>query len=165
MTASEDRSELERLERAFHELRLLSAASRAARLETLAVDSPELVRELEPLLRAHDGTALVDEPPMADRHPETLDLRTGDVVGGYILESILGTGGMGTVWRARQLRPRRSVALKLVRSVYSAETVHRRVSAGSRHHGHPAAPRNREDLRGGRDRELRRGPSPSSRWS
>src|SRR5688572_2693505 len=37
-------------------------------------------------------------------------------VGEYTLLSILGEGGMGTVFRARQERPRREVALKLVRA-------------------------------------------------
>jgi serine/threonine-protein kinase len=44
----------------------------------------------------------------------------GDRVGGYVLESILGKGGMGTVYRARQVSLGRSVALKLMLPKYAA---------------------------------------------
>lgn len=42
--------------------------------------------------------------------------REGDAVGPYELVEILGEGGMGSVWRARQLHPvEREVALKIIR--------------------------------------------------
>jgi CheY-like chemotaxis protein len=41
-------------------------------------------------------------------------LAVGDEVGGYRIEAIAGRGGMGLVYRARQRRPERTVALKVV---------------------------------------------------
>ena len=49
-----------------------------------------------------------------DRTPEG-SLRTGDLVSAYRIERLLGTGGMGWVFRARHLLDDRVVALKVLR--------------------------------------------------
>jgi len=43
-----------------------------------------------------------------------ITLNAGDVFAGYTIESMLGEGGMGTVYRARDPDLPRSVALKLL---------------------------------------------------
>jgi predicted Ser/Thr protein kinase len=45
--------------------------------------------------------------------PES-ELAIGAEFGGYVIEGVAGRGGMGVVYRARQLRPSRSVALKVI---------------------------------------------------
>ena len=51
-------------------------------------------------------------PPMTDAGLPAVDV--GDVVGGYRIEGVIGVGAMGTVFRARQLRLDRVVALKVI---------------------------------------------------
>jgi DNA-binding NarL/FixJ family response regulator len=42
------------------------------------------------------------------------ELAVGDEIGGYRIEEIAGRGGMGLVYRARQRRPDRTVAIKVI---------------------------------------------------
>ena len=67
-----------------------------------------------------DGAARVTEqfdvPTLAD----------GTRIGKYVIECVLGVGGMGAVYRATQRKPQRQVALKLIRAgVLSARTIQR----------------------------------------
>lgn len=63
----------------------------------------------------------------ADSHAyEVPTLAIGSKVGRYVIDGVLGVGGMGAVYRATQSKPNRRVALKLIRSgVLSARTIQR----------------------------------------
>jgi DNA-binding beta-propeller fold protein YncE len=50
----------------------------------------------------------------------------GSVFAGYEIEDLVGRGGMGVVYRARQLRPARTVALKVVAPELSSDADFRR---------------------------------------
>ena len=52
-------------------------------------------------------------------------LRAGDTVGGYVLETELGRGGMGVVYRARDEALERPVAVKVVASSFAGSRVFR----------------------------------------
>ena len=49
-----------------------------------------------------------------------------DIIGGYILRSPLGGGGMGVVWSATQIRLDREIALKLIRPEYATSPGYRK---------------------------------------
>ncbi|MGW8654975.1 hypothetical protein ACWGMO_36790, partial [Nocardia salmonicida] len=53
------------------------------------------------------------------------ELGPGDVVAGYRIERVLGSGGMGSVYAARHPRLPRLVAVKLLHSSFSADPVFR----------------------------------------
>ena len=54
-------------------------------------------------------------------YPPVTLLQAGSIVAGYRLEREVGGGGMGVVWRARDLRLERPVALKLIRPEIAAD--------------------------------------------
>jgi eukaryotic-like serine/threonine-protein kinase len=94
-------------------------AERAALLDQLCADDSDLRRQVERLL-GHD-----QRPAVLDTPIETADLRDAIAetdpglplparIGAYEVLGVLGQGGMGTVYRARQARPARLVALKLL---------------------------------------------------
>lgn len=68
------------------------------------------------LLRAKPGGPTLEE----------IELRTGALLGGYRVEGVLGSGGMGTVFLARQESLERRVALKVVRSELASPSLRRR---------------------------------------
>jgi hypothetical protein len=61
-----------------------------------------------------DETVVEGTPVDPERAPEARDLRVGGRFAGYLIEGVAGRGGMGVVYRARQLRPSRVVGLKVI---------------------------------------------------
>jgi eukaryotic-like serine/threonine-protein kinase len=76
-------------------------------------DDENLRREIENLLNAHES-----EDSFIDAEISTeissLDLKKGDMLASFEIEKLLGKGGMGEVYLARDTRLNRSVALKIL---------------------------------------------------
>ena len=94
-----------RIREVFREAVKLDREARGAFLDGACGDDPELRRQVEELLEASQaGSSPSGPPPIAA--PEAL--------GGYDIEELLGQGGMGTVYRARERSTGRVVAIKLL---------------------------------------------------
>ncbi|MSR41617.1 MAG: hypothetical protein EXS10_06920 [Phycisphaerales bacterium] len=111
------------VETALDECVRLSPDDRLAYLEREWGSRPEIVAEVRSLLGyLPDPECFEDLPPAIDE-----DLaRVGSTVGAFQLESLIGRGSTGAVYRAQQASPARRVAVKLLRRDYSGPSALRR---------------------------------------
>src|SRR5262245_20088888 len=91
---------------------------RSAFLAEAAGADDALRREVESLLE-HDGRPVLIDEPMLEMAAAVLDtdpsdLKPGAMLGPHRVETMIGTGGMGQVYRATDTRLNRVVALKIL---------------------------------------------------
>jgi serine/threonine protein kinase/Tol biopolymer transport system component len=109
----------QRIEEVFHQAADLEPAQRVHFLDTACTDDDELRREVESLL-ANDNTEdnivetavskAVDQLP--DEQANASDDLVGKNIGPYLVTELIGKGGMGMVFKARDTQLNRSVAIK-----------------------------------------------------
>lgn len=117
------RARFQRIERIFLEASALTGTAREAHLASACADDPSLHDEIAAMLAA-DGApeGIIDRGALAgvidlDRFTTALDDRSAPLpgrIGRCRIIRVLGRGGMGVVYEARQEDPDRPVALKVM---------------------------------------------------
>jgi len=131
-----NRARLNKAESIFHDLAGLARDARAALLDAQCAGDTELRSLVEHLLASDDsGMGGFLQTPLflsaADLTPDgPSTIRRS--IGGYQIIRCIGEGGMGVVYEARQSNPRRTVALKVLRSALPSDEMRSRF----RHEAH-----------------------------
>ncbi len=99
-----------RIEELFHEALERAGPARAAFLDD-ACSEPDVRRQVH-LLLEQSGDGLLDRPAAV--------LLAGARLGPYQIQAVIGSGGMGTVYRAIDTRLNRSVAIKISAAQFTA---------------------------------------------
>ncbi len=97
----------------------IDPARQAAFLESACRDDPELKAEVQSLLNHDVSSAGFLEQPAAESVEAASHLQPGSRIGPYEVVEHIGAGGMGEVYRARDARFEREVAIKLLPAVFA----------------------------------------------
>ena len=98
------------------------ADQRAEFLRQACPADSELCAEVESLLKAAESRdPLLDGSPLSSVEERAPGLKPGDKLGNFQIVALIGRGGMGEVYRARDLRLKRDVAIKTLPSGFAAD--------------------------------------------
>ena len=124
---------LQQIEDLYHSVREASAERRVA---LLTGADPDLRREVESLLARQNDDLMLDRTASFTEDPTVTLLNAGVLLGPYQVESKLGEGGMGEVFRAVDTRLGRPVAIKLVHERFNARFEREARAISSLNHPH-----------------------------
>jgi len=97
-----------------------SPDARPAFLDKICGNDRSLRAEVESLLRAHEQAGSFAERPAIDGVTDR-PLQRGDRLGPYDIVELVGAGGMGDVYRARDTKLGRDVAIKVLPPLFIAD--------------------------------------------
>jgi serine/threonine-protein kinase len=99
---------------------LREPTARAAYVAEACADDPSLRDDVQALLLGHERARGKAWSPGAPE-PQRAALNAGDRLGAYVITGPLGAGGMGEVYRARDTRLGRDVAIKVLPQTFTAD--------------------------------------------
>ena len=109
-----------RITKVFHLARERDAGARRAFLDEACAGDPDLRSEVEQLLAAdHEAGRFGERPVLPDA--DTPRLQPGTQLGAYRIDTLIGAGGMGEVYRAHDARLDRDVAIKVLSATTSSD--------------------------------------------
>jgi serine/threonine protein kinase/Tol biopolymer transport system component len=112
-----------RVEKLYHEAQARPVPGRADFLAEACREDEGLLREVESLLRESVSDDGLFEPPVPGMPTDRDQHRSlvGRSIGPYAIESLLGTGGMGEVYRAHDPKLGRAVAIKVLPRAFTSD--------------------------------------------
>jgi len=125
-----DKARFQRAKEILHQALDQEESVRAEWVEAACGGDAELADDVRSLLAFHDpDDDFLEEPPAlvsssAGREPESAAIP--ERIGEFMIERLLGWGGMGVVYLAEQDHPRRRVALKVLRLDCASDNARRR---------------------------------------
>ena len=116
----------QRVETLYHQARDRAPADRSAFLVTACAEDEALRRNVESLLAESDSDdGFLSKPPMAVAAHLVPGLQRatmiGRTLGGYRVQALIGAGGMGEVYQARDDKLARDVAIKILPSAFTGD--------------------------------------------
>src|SRR3954462_10852361 len=105
----------------FHAALLRDSGDRRPFMHEACGADESLRAEVEAMLAAHDRAGAAGSIPAVAVSEQMVRLESGSMVGRYRIGELVGAGGMGQVYRARDTRIERDVAIKLLPAEYAAD--------------------------------------------
>jgi tetratricopeptide (TPR) repeat protein/predicted Ser/Thr protein kinase len=125
-----------KVESLFHAALALPLSERADFLKQACQGDAELLQEAQTLLaRAETSNSFLETSPLSF-NAQTAILSPGVTLGNFEIEALLGEGGMGEVYRARDTRLDRIVAIKRSRQQFSSNVQSEARAVAALNHPH-----------------------------